>query len=177
MRPSDPAFGPKPPFWEPIVPLPVRSRDTSQATQEALATVRPVRGGGHQPSGIDDVHDLNRSLFASALERLLRPKGRRRARSAPSTPPAAPPWEDSPTLALPRVAAAPPDAAGAEELWGSGPLVRSYVLAAEREAPPSQDGRGRAERRQQLRLRRAVWLAVHGVDVGPRRIHGLKVAA
>ncbi|MCE4945829.1 hypothetical protein LVX13_22320 [Streptomyces albulus] len=37
-----------------------------------------------------------------------------------------------------------------------------------------------AERREQrLRRgrRRALWLAVHGVDVGPRRIHGLEVAA
>lgn len=35
-------------------------------------------------------------------------------------------------------------------------------------------------RREQARLRRqrrrALWLAVHGVDVGPRRIHGVKVA-
>ncbi|MBT2528101.1 hypothetical protein J7E91_22455 [Streptomyces sp. ISL-99] len=30
---------------------------------------------------------------------------------------------------------------------------------------------------QQRARRRALWLAVHGVDVGPRLIHGVEVAA
>lgn len=45
---------------------------------------------------------------------------------------------------------------------------------------PSQR-RARRERRLQRRLqrrrRRALWLAVHGIDVGPRRIHGVVVRA
>ncbi|MFF1683739.1 hypothetical protein [Streptomyces sp. NPDC058254] len=44
-------------------------------------------------------------------------------------------------------------------------LVRPYLLAHEqREQAKRQRGR-----------RRALWLAVHGVDIGPRRIHGVEV--
>ncbi len=35
----------------------------------------------------------------------------------------------------------------------------------------------RRERRVQRGRRRELWLAVHGVDVGPRRLHGVEVAA
>ncbi|MER7197809.1 hypothetical protein [Streptomyces sp. CB01635] len=46
-------------------------------------------------------------------------------------------------------------------------LVRPYLLAHEqREQAKRQRGR-----------RRALWLAVHGVDIGPRRIHGVEVVA
>jgi hypothetical protein len=48
------------------------------------------------------------------------------------------------------------------------PLVRPYVLAHER---------SREEARQQRARRRTLWLAVHGVDLGPRVIHGVEVAA
>ncbi|MEU2676319.1 hypothetical protein ABZ638_05440 [Streptomyces sp. NPDC007107] len=44
------------------------------------------------------------------------------------------------------------------------PLVRPYLLAPD-------------EFRLQRQRRRALWLAPHGVDTGPRRIHGVKVAA
>jgi hypothetical protein len=47
------------------------------------------------------------------------------------------------------------------------PLVRPYLVAHER---------GEEAKRQRAR-RRALWLAVHGVDVGPRHIHGIEVAA
>ncbi|MCX4823225.1 hypothetical protein OG883_25720 [Streptomyces sp. NBC_01142] len=40
------------------------------------------------------------------------------------------------------------------------PLVRPYLVAHER---------------QQQARRRALWLAVHGVDIGPQRIHGVQV--
>ncbi|MDQ0943391.1 hypothetical protein [Streptomyces sp. V1I1] len=40
------------------------------------------------------------------------------------------------------------------------PLVRPYLVAHER---------------QQQAMRRALWLAVHGVDIGPRPIHGVQV--
>lgn len=47
------------------------------------------------------------------------------------------------------------------------PLVRPYLLThAQRE-----------EAKRQRARRRALWLAVHGVDVGPRHIHGIEVAA
>ena len=46
-------------------------------------------------------------------------------------------------------------------------LVRPYLLTAEE----------RLARRSQRQRRRALWLAVHGIDVGPRRIHGVEVSA
>ncbi|MFF3317996.1 hypothetical protein ACFYV5_21140 [Streptomyces sp. NPDC003035] len=45
-------------------------------------------------------------------------------------------------------------------------LVRPYLLAHEE----------REQARLQRQRRRALWLAVHGVDVGPRLIHGVEVA-
>jgi hypothetical protein len=50
------------------------------------------------------------------------------------------------------------------------PLVRPYLLAHERRQT-------QAEARRQRGRRRALWLAVHGVDIGPRVIHGREVAA
>ncbi|MFB7994261.1 hypothetical protein ACFC4G_15765 [Streptomyces sp. NPDC056002] len=46
-------------------------------------------------------------------------------------------------------------------------LVRPYLLAHEQ--------REQAKRRGVRR--RTLWLAVHGVDIGPRRIHGVEVVA
>jgi hypothetical protein len=46
-------------------------------------------------------------------------------------------------------------------------LVRPYVIAHER----------RQEARRQRLRRRSLWLAVHGVDIGPRLIHGVEVSA
>jgi hypothetical protein len=47
-------------------------------------------------------------------------------------------------------------------------LVRLYVLS------PYEL---RHKKRQQRQRRRALWLATHGIDIGPRRIHGVEVAA
>ncbi|WP_187364004.1 hypothetical protein [Streptomyces piniterrae] len=46
-------------------------------------------------------------------------------------------------------------------------LIRPYVLSHKE----------RQERRLRRMRRRTLWLAVHGVDAGPRWIHGMKVAA
>jgi hypothetical protein len=43
-------------------------------------------------------------------------------------------------------------------------LVRPYLLTSQ-------------ELRMQRQRRRAPWLATHGVDIGPRRIHGVEVTA
>ncbi|WP_407286791.1 hypothetical protein [Streptomyces sp. BP-8] len=48
------------------------------------------------------------------------------------------------------------------------PLVRPYVLTPE-------EWQERRERRLQRGRRRALWLAVHGYDAGPPRIHGVEV--
>ncbi|MFE3082218.1 hypothetical protein ACFXGM_01890 [Streptomyces albidoflavus] len=44
--------------------------------------------------------------------------------------------------------------------------MRPYLLTREE-----------CERRAEARRQRALWLAVHGVGVGPRFIHGVEVAA
>ncbi|MFI9777265.1 hypothetical protein ACIHCV_21515 [Streptomyces sp. NPDC051956] len=46
-------------------------------------------------------------------------------------------------------------------------LVRPYLLAHEQ----------REQAKQQRARRRALWLAVHGVDIGPCLIHGVEVTA
>ncbi|MFD9562305.1 hypothetical protein [Streptomyces sp. NPDC059994] len=65
----------------------------------------------------------------------------------------------------------PPRPAHAPEPYFRGedsPLVRPYLLAHERR---------QAEARRQCARRRALWLAVHGIDIGPRVIHGREVMA
>ncbi|MFE2010287.1 hypothetical protein [Streptomyces sp. NPDC059491] len=47
------------------------------------------------------------------------------------------------------------------------PLVRPYLLAHEQ----------RERARRQRARRRVLWLAVHGIDIGPRLIHGVEVVA
>lgn len=56
------------------------------------------------------------------------------------------------------------------------PLVRPYLSAHERELA-EDDARVAAEERRQRARRRTLWLAVHGVDAEPRRVHGAEVAA
>jgi len=46
-------------------------------------------------------------------------------------------------------------------------MVRPYLVAHEQ---------GEEARRQRAR-RRALWLAVHGIDIGPQVIHGVEVTA
>ncbi len=47
------------------------------------------------------------------------------------------------------------------------PLVRPYLLAHEQ----------REQARRQRARRRTLWLAVHGVDAGPRQIHGADIGS
>ncbi|MDT3400818.1 hypothetical protein RKE29_30185 [Streptomyces sp. B1866] len=62
------------------------------------------------------------------------------------------------------------------------PLVRPFVLAYERELAEREQAlaarrrANRRERRVQRRRRWAVSLAAYGIDVGPRRIHGVDLA-
>jgi len=92
--------------------------------------------------------------FAESLLRLLLPgPGRHRS---PNPSPGAP--LDAVTVHLPRVPAVRGEDIG---------LVRPYLVAHER----------RQEEQRQRARRRALWLAVHGVDIGPRLIHGVEVAA
>lgn len=104
--------------------------------------------------------------LAGHLLRLLLPaRGRHRAPALPATevpqPLAAPLL--SPATQLLSPAQVPSPLRGEDSV-----LVRPYVLT------PDEYRRETRLRRQR---RRALWLAVHGVDVGPRWIHGVEVTA
>jgi hypothetical protein len=74
------------------------------------------------------------------------------------TAPARLPDSERPLTAQPR---RPHGAAGPFEY--DTPLVRPYLLTPDE----------RRERKPQRQRHRALWLAAHGIDVGPRRIHGV----
>lgn len=93
-------------------------------------------------------------IFESLLRLLLPAPGRHRS---PEPCPSAPNTE-APTRPLPRVPALRGEDIG---------LVRPYLLAFER----------RQEERRKKARRRELWFAVHGVDIGPRLIHGVEVTA
>lgn len=99
-------------------------------------------------------HCISR-IFEPLLSLFLPAAGRHRAAGSP----VAGPHEDAPTVRLPRVPAEP--------LRGEdNGLVRPYLVAHEHQ----QEARLRRQRR------RALWLAVHGIDIGPNLIHGVTVA-
>ncbi|KPC63974.1 hypothetical protein ADL29_13005 [Streptomyces chattanoogensis] len=82
-----------------------------------------------------------------------------RHRSAAALP--AERYEDAATLAPSRAPVRQPGLLRGED----SALVRPYILT-------SEEWR---ERRAQRGRRRALWLAVHGYDAGPRWIHGVEV--
>lgn len=99
-------------------------------------------------------------VFERLLRLLLPAPGRHRAAD---TRPAVSSTE-KPAVPLPRA----PRADTVPFLRGEDTaLVRPYLIAHEQR---------QEEARHQRRRRRALWLAVHGVDVGPRLIHGVEVA-
>ncbi|MGW0943703.1 hypothetical protein ACWD4O_14305 [Streptomyces sp. NPDC002623] len=67
--------------------------------------------------------------------------------------------DDEPLTARPHSAACP--------FVYDTPLVRPYLLTPDE----------RHERKLQRQRRRALWLTAHGIEVGPRRIHGVEVHA
>lgn len=93
-------------------------------------------------------------FFEPVLRLLLPAPGRHRYPDPSSSVPTA----DAPTRPLPRVPVLRGEDVG---------LVRPYLVAFER----------RQEEHRQRRRRRELWLAVHGVDIGPRLIHGVEVTA
>ncbi|MDT3395079.1 hypothetical protein RKE29_00120 [Streptomyces sp. B1866] len=115
-----------------------------------------------------------------------RSSGRHRAGAVPAAPPrvvvgpaaAADPLRAGAGLAdtqpIPS-AEVEPDPRGAVIWDDPAPLVRPFVVAHERALARAQE-RDREERLVQRPRRRATWTAVHGVDIGPRRVHGIEVA-
>ncbi|MEV7196380.1 hypothetical protein AB0N81_31960 [Streptomyces sp. NPDC093510] len=59
------------------------------------------------------------------------------------------------------------------------PLLRFLLPASGRHRLVAVEpvGMRDEEAKRRRARRRALWLAVHGVDVGPRHIHGIEVAA
>lgn len=120
-----------------------------------------VRGRGHQPLEVDDVTQAIARLGRQLPRFLLPGAGRHRT---PDTGPLAPRLVgagDVPAVSPGRPA--PPVVLSGEDAW----LIRPYVLTPEE----------RQARRTQRHQRRTVWLAVHGIDVEPRRPHGVEVPA
>lgn len=106
-------------------------------------------------NGVDDVLHCIARIFEPLLRLLWSAQGCHRPTESY---PAAPPADVCPT----------PDRRPAPVLRGEdSPLVRPYLIAYER----------REEVRLRRARRRALWLAVHGIDIGPRLIHGIEVPA
>ncbi|OEU94813.1 hypothetical protein [Streptomyces oceani] len=63
----------------------------------------------------------------------------------------------------------------AHRSWHHEPVVRGEDTALVRPYLVAHERREEAQRQEERRL--ALWLAVHGVDIGPRFIHGVEVAA
>ncbi|WP_327429239.1 hypothetical protein [Streptomyces sp. NBC_01236] len=98
-------------------------------------------------------------LFEPLLRFLLPGSGRHRlSATAPAGSHPTPSFHGAPTVRR----------AGPRPLRGEDhALIRPYLVAHER----------RSEAQRQRARRRALWLAVHGVDVGSRLIHGVEVTA
>ncbi|TJZ52017.1 hypothetical protein FCH28_19415 [Streptomyces piniterrae] len=96
-------------------------------------------------------------IFELLLRVLLPARGRHRSADALS----AARCEAAPTLVPRRRPVRQPELLRGED----SALIRPYLLT-------SEEWR---ERRAQRGRRRALWLAVHGYDVGPRWIHGVEV--
>ncbi|WP_238545416.1 MULTISPECIES: hypothetical protein [Streptomyces] len=122
-------------------------------------------------------------IFVALLRLLLPPSGRHRAAEAANGRPAVR-HQGAPTMHTARLPDAPARPVSAERADGptvpfrpaSGPpdghaaaMVRPYVVAYEQQREQS------AERRLRRRRRRTLWLAMRGIDIGPRVIHGMRV--
>ncbi|BCL28985.1 hypothetical protein GCM10017557_38440 [Streptomyces aurantiacus] len=105
-------------------------------------------------------------LCTQLLRLLLPPRGRHRANPRPAgSPPEVP---HVPTRECVPVRRRSPHPRCTRLRGEDSALVRPYVLSLDE---------WRHERQRQRRRRRALWLATHGVDIGPRRIHGVEVTA
>lgn len=110
--------------------------------------------------------DCIASILESLLRLLLPAPGRHRA-------PTPTPADASPTMRQSHAPQAPARMLCTESPEDPDPGVRPYMLTPEE----CRERWERAEHRLQRERRRALWLASHGLDVGPRWIHGAKVAA
>jgi hypothetical protein len=114
---------------------------------------------------VDDVsHRIARCLLEPVLRPFLPGTGRRRRTRGRS--------EDRPAVIGSAADSESPLCKETYPLHGEDhSLVRPYLIAHE------QRQAQREEARRQRGRRRALWLAVHGIDIGPRVIHGVEVTA
>ncbi|MGW1375233.1 hypothetical protein ACWD6P_13295 [Streptomyces sp. NPDC002446] len=130
--------------------------------RRTLATgVHRPEGVATNPTEVDDMTEPIQRLIELLLRWLLPASGRHRS----AAPPASAATGGVPTLA-PFISSSRPVLMSARD--EDAPLIRPYVLTPE-------EWQERRERRLQRGRRRALWLAVHGYDAGPRWIHGVEV--
>jgi len=138
--------------------------DLPSGTEDPRDRYRRPGGMALNHTGVDDVlHRIAR--LVEPLLRLLWPaSGRHRHRNRHRAGGAVRP---TPVPAAPVASGRRPSPHEALLHGEDSRLVRPYLLAHER----------RAQARRQRARRRTLWLAVHGIDVGPRRIHGVDVGS
>ncbi|MEU5885956.1 hypothetical protein ABZ835_03855 [Streptomyces sp. NPDC047461] len=133
--------------------------DLPSGTEDPRDRYRRPGGMALNRNGVEDVLNLIACLLEPLLRLLLpasgchRHRAEGRVRPTPAPGAAAPGRRPSPHEALIR--------------GEDSPLVRPYLLAHEQ----------RMQARRQRARRRTLWLAVHGIDVGPRHIHGVEVGS
>ncbi|WP_431989406.1 hypothetical protein [Streptomyces albogriseolus] len=137
--------------------------DLPSGTEDPRDRYRRPGGMALNRNGVEDV--LHRiAWLLEPLLRLLWPvSGRHRHGNRHRTGGAAP----APEPAAPVAPGRRPSPHEALLRGEDSRLVRPYLLAHEQ----------RAQARQQRARHRTLWLAVHGIDVGPRRIHGVDVGS
>ncbi|MGY1524855.1 hypothetical protein ACW69C_13925 [Streptomyces sp. MN3] len=132
-------------------------------TEDPRDRYRRPGGMALNRNGVEDVLHRIAYLLEPLLRLLWPASGRHRHQNRHRAGGAAP----APEPATPLAAGRRPSPHQALLRGEDSRLVRPYLLAHER----------RAQARQQRARRRTLWLAVHGIDVGPRRIHGVDVGS
>ncbi|MGA5344837.1 hypothetical protein ACPCSQ_03915 [Streptomyces griseoincarnatus] len=137
--------------------------DLPSGTEDPRDRYRRPGGMALNRNGVEDVLHRIANLLEPLLRLLWPASGRHRHGNRHRTGGAAP----APEPAAPVAPGRRPSPHEALLRGEDSRLVRPYLLAHER----------RARARQQRARRRTLWLAVHGIDVGPRRIHGVDIGS
>ncbi|MFJ7100100.1 hypothetical protein [Streptomyces albogriseolus] len=137
--------------------------DLPSGTEDPRDRYRRPGGMALNHNGVEDVLHRIAWLLEPLLRLLWPASGRHRHQNRHRAGGAAP----APAPAAPLAPGRRPSPHEALLRGEDSRLVRPYLLAHER----------RAQARRQRARRRTLWLAVHGIDVGPRRIHGVDVGS
>ncbi len=137
--------------------------DLPSGTEDPRDRYRRPGGMALNHNGVEDVLHRIAWLLEPLLRLLWPASGRHRHQNRHRAGGAAP----APAPAAPLAPGRRPSPHEALLRGEDSRLVRPYLLAHEQ----------RAQARRQRARRRTLWLAVHGIDVGPRRIHGVDVGS